>query len=106
MISNTPLPPYYAVIFSSLRTDNNAGYTETNALMNQLVIQQDGFLGMESAQSEIGVTISYWRDLAAIKTWKENLLHKDTQKKGQQLWYSHYKVRIAKVERDYEFQKQ
>lgn len=106
MISNTPLPPYYAVIFSSLRTDNNAGYTETNALMNQLVIQQDGFLGMESAQSEIGVTISYWRDLAAIKTWKENLLHKDTQKKGQQLWYSQYKVRFAKVERDYEFQKQ
>ena len=106
MISNTPLPPYYAVIFSSLRTDNNAGYTETNALMNQLVIQQDGFLGMESAQSEIGVTISYWRDLAAIKTWKENLLHKDTQKKGQQLWYSQYKVRIAKVKRDYEFQKQ
>ena len=81
MISNTPLPPYYAVIFSSLRTDNNAGYTETNALMNQLVIQQDGFLGMESAQSEIGVTISYWRDLAAIKTWKENLL-KESRYRG------------------------
>ena len=73
--------------------------------MNQLAVLQDGFLGMEAAQSNVGITISYWRDLESIKAWKDNLLHKDTQEKGRQLWYSHYKVRIAKVERDYEFHK-
>lgn len=105
MLSNTPPPPYYAVIFSSLRTKNNDNYAETNALMNQLALKQDGFLGMEEARSEIGIAISYWSDLEAIKKWKENLAHKEAQEKGQQLWYSQYKVRIAKVEREYEFLK-
>ena len=105
MLSNTPPPPYYAVIFSSLRTKNNDTYAETNALMNQLALKQDGFLGMEHASSEIGVSISYWSDLEAIKKWKENLAHKEAQEKGRQLWYSQYKVRIAKVEREYEFLK-
>ncbi|CAI8227188.1 MAG: Uncharacterised protein [Formosa sp. Hel1_33_131] len=105
MLSNTPPPPYYAVIFSSLRTKNNDDYAETNALMNQLALKQDGFLGMEDASSDIGISISYWRDLAAIKKWKENLAHKDAQEKGRQLWYHQYKVRIANVEREYEFLK-
>ena len=103
MISNTPPPPYYAVIFSAVRTRDTDGYAETNALMNKLALQQDGFLGMESGQSELGITVSYWRDLESIKRWKENLDHQDAQIKGQKNWYSHYKVRIAKVERDYTF---
>ncbi|MDA9028609.1 antibiotic biosynthesis monooxygenase [Flavobacteriaceae bacterium] len=103
MIANTPHPPYYAVIFSSIRSQNVEGYSEVNALMNQLVFKQDGFLGMEAVQSELGVTISYWRDLESIKRWKENLDHQDAQIKGRKTWYSHYKVRIAKVERDYAF---
>ena len=103
MIANTPQAPYYAVIFSAVRTSKNQGYAETNTFMNQLVTKQDGFLGMESAQSELGITISYWRDLEAIKTWKDDLDHKAAQIKGQKTWYSHYKVRIAKVEHDYEF---
>ena len=70
----------------------------------QLCIEQDGFLGMENAQSDIGITISYWSDLEAIKRWKEHLASK-AQREGQNRWYQHYKVRIAKVERDYEFLK-
>jgi heme-degrading monooxygenase HmoA len=105
MLSNTPPPPYYAVIFSSLRTNNDNNYAETNAHMNQLALKQDGFLGMEDASSEISISISYWRDLEAIKTWKENLAHKDAQEKGRQLWYQQYKVRIAFVEHEYEFLK-
>ena len=75
MISRTPPPPYYAVIFSSVRTSDKEGYAETNALMNELAHQQDGFLGMETASSEIGITISYWSGMEAIKYWKENLDH-------------------------------
>ena len=105
MISNTPPPPYYAVIFSSVRTADNEGYSEMNVLMNELALEKDGFLGMENASSEIGISISYWNDLEAIKRWKNNLEHQEAQAEGQKRWYKHYKVRIAKVERDYEFLK-
>lgn len=105
MISNTPHPPYYAVIFSSVRTNDNAGYAETNAFMNELALQQKGFLGMENASSDIGISISYWSNLEAIKKWKENLDHQKAQVEGQKTWYRQYKVRIAKVERDYDFLK-
>ena len=105
MISNTPPPPYYAVIFSSVRTNDNEGYAEMNALMNELALQQDGFLGMENASSEIGISISYWRDVETIKRWKDDLDHQKAQREGQKRWYSQYKVRIAKVERDYDFLK-
>ena len=105
MISNTPPPPYYAVIFSSVRTNDNKGYSEMNALMNELALQQEGFLGMENASSEIGISISYWSSLEAIKRWKDNLDHQKAQREGQKRWYGQYKVRIAKVERDYDFLK-
>ena len=105
MISNTPPPPYYAVIFSSVRTNDNEGYPETDALMSELAHKQDGFLGMEYASSEIGITISYWRDVESIKRWKDHLDHQKAQIEGQKTWYSQYKVRISKVERDYDFLK-
>ena len=105
MISNTPPPPYYAVIFSSVRTADTEGYAEMNSLMNELALQQEGFLGIEYASSEIGITISYWKDLEAIKRWKDNLDHQKAQIEGKKTWYSQYKVRIAKVERDYDFLK-
>lgn len=105
MISNTPPPPYYAVIFSSVQTTDPKGYSEMNAFMETLALQQDGFLGMENARSEIGISISYWSNLEAIKRWKDHLDHQRAQVEGQKRWYSQYKVRIAKVERDYEFLK-
>jgi heme-degrading monooxygenase HmoA len=105
MICSTPPPPYYAVIFSSIRTTDTKDYAKTNALMNELALKQDGFLGMENAQSEIGISISYWSDLEAIKRWKTNLDHQKAQIEGQKRWYNQYTVRIAKVERSYEFLK-
>jgi len=101
MISKTPQPPYYAVIFTSLRTEGDNGYGDMSARMVELASKQDGFLGIESAREEIGVTVSYWRDLASIKNWKNNTDHAVAREKGRQDWYSHFKVRIAKVERDY-----
>jgi len=71
--------------------------------MIELALQQPGFLGVESAREDIGITVSYWRDLDAIKTWKAQVDHQLAQKLGREIWYSSYKVRIAKVERDYQF---
>ena len=104
MIAKTPNPPYYAVIFTSIRTEGDKGYSEMGDLMLELALQQDGFLGVESAREDVGITVSYWRDLAAIKSWKENTEHSIAREKGRKEWYKSFKTRIAKVERDYEFE--
>jgi heme-degrading monooxygenase HmoA len=103
MIANTPEPPYYAVIFTSLRTEGDNGYNAMAVEMEELAKQQPGFLGVESAKEEIGITISYWQSLEAIKNWKANARHLFAQQQGREKWYERYKTRISKVERDYEF---
>jgi heme-degrading monooxygenase HmoA len=105
MIAKTPEPPYYAVIFTTIRTAVDDGYVHTAKVMEKLVQKQPGFLGFESARGEIGITISYWKDLESIKSWKENALHSKARENGRKLWYGYYKLRIAKVERDYDFEK-
>jgi len=101
LLANTPEPPYYAVIFSSIMTEDTKGYTEMSDIMVELAAQQKGFLGIESAREEVGITVSYWSDLESIKNWKANLEHQQAQKLGHEKWYSTFKTRIAKVERDY-----
>lgn len=71
--------------------------------MVELADLAEGFLGMETARNETGITVSYWRDLESIKKWKENTEHLLAQKLGREKWYTNYKTRICKVERDYEF---
>jgi heme-degrading monooxygenase HmoA len=101
LIADTPSPPYYAVIFSSHRNDAIEGYAETAARMVELATEQPGFLGVESAREDLGITVSYWSDLESIKRWKTHAEHRVAQKMGMQKWYSSYKTRIALVERDY-----
>lgn len=105
MIANTPKPTYYAVIFTSVLGEFKEGYSEMAELMVKLAQEQEGFLGIESAREDIGITVSYWKDLQSIKKWKENTEHRIAQEKGRTDWYKCYKTRISKVERDYEFQK-
>jgi Uncharacterized enzyme involved in biosynthesis of extracellular polysaccharides len=103
MIAKTPAPPYYAVIFTSIRTDIDEGYGLTANAMVSLAEKQPGFLGVESARNDVGITVSYWVDLDSIKQWKSNSEHLLAQKLGRDKWYKTFKTRIAKVERDYEF---
>ena len=103
-------PPYYAVIFTSIKSELDEGYDEMAIKMITLAKQQQGFLGVESARNEperselakqFGITVSYWKDLESIKNWKQNLDHIDAQIKGRTKWYEKYTVRIALVEREY-----
>lgn len=103
MIAKTPVPPYYAVIFTSIRTDIDEGYGLTADAMVALAEKQPGFLGVESARNDVGITVSYWVDLDSIKQWKSNSEHLLAQKLGRDKWYKTFKTRIAKVERDYDF---
>ncbi|WP_211251148.1 antibiotic biosynthesis monooxygenase family protein [Deefgea rivuli] len=103
MLANTPKPPYYAVIFTSIRTDVDEGYGAMAERMIELAQTQPGFLGAESARQALGITVSYWQDLDAIKNWKAHSEHLMAQKMGRDIWYQAFKVRISKVERDYGF---
>lgn len=102
--------PYYAVIFTSIQTKDIKGYSEMANQMEALAEQQDGYLGIESARTStplsdsVGITVSYWESLEAIKQWKANSEHLFAQQKGREQWYNWYKVRICKVEREYEFE--
>lgn len=97
--------PYYAVIFTSLRTDGDQGYAEMAEEMESLAKKQTGFLDIESARDGLGITVSYWESLEAIADWKANMDHRQAQKSGIKTWYTWYKVRICRVEREYEFNK-
>ncbi|TRX55114.1 antibiotic biosynthesis monooxygenase family protein [Thalassomonas sp. M1454] len=102
MFANTPKPPYYAVIFTSIMNESSPSYASVAERMVNLAKLEPGFLGIESARNEVGITVSYWRDLASIKRWKENAEHKIAQQKGKDNWYKSYKTRICLVERDYQ----
>jgi len=97
------MTPYYAVIFTSLHSEITEGYSEMAKEMEELAKTQPGYLGFESAREELGISISYWESKEAIKNWKANLDHQVAQKLGRKKWYSWYKVRICKIEREYEF---
>jgi heme-degrading monooxygenase HmoA len=103
MIAKTPEPPYFAVIFTTIRTKGNSGYETMSKKMVELAMKQPGFLGLESARDEIGITVSYWDSQEAISLWKSNIDHLEAQKLGKEKWYETYKVRIARIGRDYEF---
>lgn len=103
MIATTPKPPYYAVIFSSITSDQTEGYGLMAEKMVELVKQQPGYLGHETARNTIGLTVSYWESLDAIKNWKSVSAHLEAQQIGKDKWYSAYKTRICLVERDYGF---
>ncbi len=103
VLARTPAPPYYAVIFTSRRTDGDRGYGAMAEKMVELGSRYDGFLGIESARGAdgLGITVSYWRDEASIAAWKRDTEHLQAQRAGQQTWYADYEVRVAKVERAY-----
>lgn len=95
--------PYYAVIFTTKRSAHLDGYAEMARAMEELAAKQDGFLGIEGAYQEIGITVSYWSSLESIRNWKQQADHLVAQKQGREQWYTYYKVRVCKVEREYAF---
>lgn len=97
--------PYYAVIFTSVQTETIEGYAEMAAHMETLAKQQAGFIGLDSARSSIGITVSYWKTLEAIQQWKQHSEHVIAQQKGIRNWYAYYDVKICKVEHEYRFEK-
>ena len=107
-LATTPEPPYYAVIFSSLRTpQDDQGYGVAADRMAQLASEQPGYLGVDSvrAANGVGITVSYWASEAAIVAWRRNAEHTIVREQGRKSWYREYELRVAKVERAYNFKR-
>lgn len=105
-IAKTPKAPYYAVIFTSIRTLEENGYGKVADELMDMVSRQEGFLGAESVRNTegFGMTISYWDSLDSINKWKKNDPHMKAKELGRKMWYSQYMIRICKVEWDHFFE--
>lgn len=103
LLAKTPEPPYYAVIFTSQRTEGDRGYEHMADRMVELAARQPGFLGVESVRGAdgFGITVSYWSSEEAIIAWKAHAGHQPAQEAGKRVWYAEYQLRVAKVERAY-----
>ena len=102
--ANTPSPPYYAAIFSSTHTGSHEGYAEDTQTILELAKQQPGFLGIEAAgDDDLSIAVSYWDSDETIRAFKQLAEHLVIQKRGKATYYKSYKVRVARVERDYGF---
>ena len=104
-IAATPQPPYYAVIFTSTRMPGDDGYGAMAGRMMKMAAEQPGYLGVESVREDLGITVSYWRSMEDIANWKRVAEHLEAQRSGREKWYATFKTRIAKVERDYGFER-
>ncbi|MFP3989366.1 antibiotic biosynthesis monooxygenase [Streptomyces sp. E11-3] len=102
-----PVPPYYTVVFTSVRTEGDNGYGETADRMDELVREIPGFLGLDSARTPggLGISVGYFRDKDAIEQWRTNMEHQAAQQRGKAEWYESYSVHIAKVERSHGFER-
>ena len=101
---DNPKLPYYAVIFTSKQSTDLDGYSDMAMQMELLAQQQPGYLGMDHARSNVGITISYWKDQESIFGWKNVTEHLHAQERGRNQWYSQYTVRVCRVEREYSWE--
>jgi heme-degrading monooxygenase HmoA len=103
--ASLPAPPYYAVVFTSVRTAGENGYGDRAEQMLKLAADQPGFLGVDSARGAdgLGITVSYWRDEESIAGWRAHVDHALTRAHGREHWYESFAVHVAKVERAYGF---
>jgi heme-degrading monooxygenase HmoA len=113
-----PEPPYYAVIFTSVRTNGDNGYAQRAEEMLRLAAKQPGFPrgygggqppcregGVDSTRGAegLGITVSYWRDEESIKAWRAQADHARARAAGRAHWYASYELHVARVERSYGF---
>ena len=104
MLTALPAPPYYAVVFSSLLSEQVEDYAETAQRMIMLAETQPGFMDVDCAREQsFGITVSYWQDLRSIEAWKRQAEHLEAQNMGKQRWYRKFRIHVSRVERAYEF---
>jgi len=103
-VKTLPKNHFYAVIFSSTKSENLAGYEEMDKITMDLASQQPGYLGYESVNNnDKSIFISYWENKESIENWRQNAIHKMAKQQAQQ-WYKRYLSQICLVESSYLFE--
>jgi heme-degrading monooxygenase HmoA len=81
------------------------GYLQAAAALRPLLEEMEGFVSIERFQSlsEPGriLSLSFWRDEAAVARWRQMEAHRNTQTLGRAQLFSDYRLRVAEVVRDY-----
>ncbi|EHM47800.1 antibiotic biosynthesis monooxygenase [Hafnia alvei ATCC 51873] len=95
-----------AVIFeANSHLDKQARYLDIASELKPLLEQIDGFIAIERFQSlsESGkiLSLSWWRDEESVLAWKKNVFHQQAQAEGRASIFSYYRIRVARVLRDY-----
>ncbi len=95
-----------AVIFEVELNEGQTGrYLDAAAALKPQLEQIDGFISIERFQSlsQPGklLSLSFWRDEAAIAQWRNLEAHRRTQTMGRDVAFADYRLRIAQVARDY-----
>ncbi len=95
-----------AVIFEvEPAPDGYAAYLEHAARLRPMLEKMDGFISVERFQSLTDpgklVSLSFWRDEASVRAWREHPEHRATQAAGRAGIFRDYRLRVAAVVRDY-----
>jgi heme-degrading monooxygenase HmoA len=95
-----------AVIFEVLpKPGNRDAYLDIAASLRPILEEIDGFISIERFQSLTDETkllsLSFFRDEDAIRTWRETMAHRKAQRRGRGGVFEDYRLRVAHVVRDY-----
>lgn len=96
----------YAVIFEvEISEGKKDQYLNIAAKLKEQLVTMPGFISIERFQSLVNegklLSLSFWDDEASLLNWKKNIDHLAAQKEGRASIFKDYRIRIAKVERDY-----
>jgi len=109
MNSNSPInyaidDATYVVVFNATLTSEQTGYRAASKLLAGRVKKYPGFILEESfSDGDRTISVTYWRDLESIRSWREDPEHKSIQAEAVKRWYLAYSVFVCEVSRAYEF---
>jgi heme-degrading monooxygenase HmoA len=95
-----------AVVFEvEPRAGAAARYFELAAAMKDELAATDGFIAVERFESVTRpghyLSLSFWRDEAAVKAWRCHAGHRQAQQAGRSSVFADYRLRVCSVLRDY-----
>lgn len=85
--------------------EHKQDYLDIAAELRPILDTIDGFISIERFESLVEpgkiLSLSFFRDEAAIEQWRNIQAHRIAQAKGRKEIFSDYRLRIAGVMRDY-----
>lgn len=96
----------FAVIFEvQPRPGREKDYLDIAQQLRPQLEHIDGFISIErfaslTTEGKI-LSLSFWRDEAAVRRWREHAPHREAQRRGRENIFADYRIRVAGVVRDY-----